>query len=205
MCSRKISNLNSGLGPECSLGELYPLGLLQLLIELLHSLAVFLSQVLDLGLVVPSLLLHGFLQQGHFLLTLRPDRHMNTSRQAVPIGMRGPVRGRLADRTDRSSCCAAVVSRLSSSSVRRAFSSSPRSRRAASTFALAARSASKSSCSSESRVSNSLTLFTAAPRWLLSSSKLWTGTEDRVAVKTETDSSHLQDNLLLTIPESGLP
>lgn len=51
----------------------YPLGLLQLLVQLLHGLAVFLPQLLDLSLVVPPLLLQGFLQGSHLLLTLRPE------------------------------------------------------------------------------------------------------------------------------------
>lgn len=53
--------------------ERYPLGLLELLVQLLHSLAVLLSQVLDLSFVVPPLLLHGFLQRSHLLLTLCPE------------------------------------------------------------------------------------------------------------------------------------
>lgn len=52
-----------------------PLGLLQVLIQLLHSLTVFLSQFLDLGLMAPPLFLHGSLQHGHFLLTFRPANH----------------------------------------------------------------------------------------------------------------------------------
>lgn len=69
--------------------KVYPLGLLQLLIELFHHLAVLLPQLLDLGLVVTSLLLHGLLQRRHLLLALRPNSHRKnisrTSRQNVQL------------------------------------------------------------------------------------------------------------------------
>lgn len=57
----------------------YPFGLLQLLTELLHNLTVFLSQVLDLGLMAPPLFLNGLFQHGHLLLTFCPGNHMHTS------------------------------------------------------------------------------------------------------------------------------
>lgn len=50
----------------------YPFGLLQLLCELLYGLGVFLSHLLHLGLVGPTLVVHGLLQQGHLLFSLRP-------------------------------------------------------------------------------------------------------------------------------------
>lgn len=69
--------------------KVYPLGLLQLLVELLHHLAVLLPQLLDLGFMVTSLLLHGLLQRRHLLLALRPDGHREnisrTSRQYTEL------------------------------------------------------------------------------------------------------------------------
>ena len=50
----------------------YSFGLLQLLCELLHSLGVFQSHLLYLGLVCPVLVVHGSLQQVHLLLTFGP-------------------------------------------------------------------------------------------------------------------------------------
>lgn len=54
--------------------QAYSFGLLQLLCELLHSLGVFLSHFMDLGLMGPVFLLNGSLQHGHFLLTFGPGR-----------------------------------------------------------------------------------------------------------------------------------
>lgn len=51
----------------------YPLGLLQLLCDLLESLCVFLSHLLHLSLVDTALFLHGFLQESHLLLTFGPE------------------------------------------------------------------------------------------------------------------------------------
>lgn len=44
-------------------------GLLQLFCELLHSLSVFLSHLLDLGFMGSVFLLDGSFQQGHLLFT----------------------------------------------------------------------------------------------------------------------------------------
>ena len=52
----------------------YSLGLLQLLGQLLHSLRLFLSHLVDLGLMGSVLLLHGPLQNGHLLLSLGSER-----------------------------------------------------------------------------------------------------------------------------------
>ncbi len=53
----------------------YPLGLLQLLCKLLQSLSMFLSHLLHLSLVDTALLLHGFLQKSHLLLTFGPKKY----------------------------------------------------------------------------------------------------------------------------------
>ncbi len=53
----------------------YPLGLFQLLCKLLQSLGMFLSHLLHLSLMDTALLLHGFLQKSHLLLTFGPKKN----------------------------------------------------------------------------------------------------------------------------------
>lgn len=60
--------------------QAYSFGLLQLLCELLHSLGVFLSHLVYLGLVRPVLVIDGFFQQVHLLLTFCPAEQMDGSR-----------------------------------------------------------------------------------------------------------------------------
>ncbi|EGV92994.1 hypothetical protein I79_009390 [Cricetulus griseus] len=71
-----------------------------------------------------------------------------------------------------SSCCVAVLSSVSSSSVFSASSSSPRSRFCFSALFLAARSESRSSCRSETWPSSSRIFFKALFFWEISSSSL---------------------------------
>ena len=56
-------------------GPPHPLGLLQLLRQLLQGAGVPLPHVQDLGLVVLGLLVDGLLQLGHLLLSLGPGEH----------------------------------------------------------------------------------------------------------------------------------
>lgn len=57
--------------------QAYSFGLLQLLCEFLHSLGVFLSHLLDLGLVGSVLVLDGSLQQGDLLFTFGSAEQMD--------------------------------------------------------------------------------------------------------------------------------
>lgn len=63
----------------------YPLGLLQLLGQLLHGLGVLLPHLLDLGLMGLGLILQGLLQDAHFLLTFRPGKKTHLEwRPSIP-------------------------------------------------------------------------------------------------------------------------
>lgn len=127
-----------------------------------------LSHVLDLSLVVFSLLLDGFLQLCNLLFTLGPTENITSSPKCTTLQNMDEK----CSIQYLSSCWAAVVSRVSSSSVFRASSSSLKSLLSFSALFLACFSDSRSSCSSDSCACSSRICFRALFLWLTSSSLL---------------------------------